>query len=60
MNEAMNPILQTVADFLKSKQFHYGTRDDGEALCLPCVGQKLVWSMRSSSTVDRQPSTLNP
>ena len=40
----MNPILQTVADFLKSKQFHYGIMDDGEALCLPCTGEKLVWS----------------
>jgi hypothetical protein len=52
----MHPILQTAADFLKSKRFHYSITDDGEALCLPCVGEKLVWS--TLVTTDKEGSMV--
>jgi hypothetical protein len=40
----MNPLLQTVAELLKSKQFRFSITDDGRELCFGCTGENLVWS----------------
>lgn len=59
MGGIMAPLkapLQSLADFLKSKKFHYALTEDGEAVVAVVVGDLWRWTIRC--TVDQEATIL--